>query len=78
MLNKETSSIDIPNYRLHVVHKFPRLKVLDNKEITAVERKQADIVIKKEETVLGLMLSNEILINKLEKVDLANGGADLQ
>lgn len=69
ILNLEFNPVtQLPNYRFHMIHMFPNVRLLDNKEVTAFERKQAVAVIKKEETVMSLMYSNEILIGKLERV----------
>ena len=71
---------DLPNYRAHVIARLSSsaphntssaaaaLRILDNKEITAVERKKAEMTAKKEETVMNLMYSNECLIKKLKVV----------
>jgi hypothetical protein len=41
---------------------------LDNKEITPVEKKRAEMVLKKEESILNMLFSNECLIMKLQLV----------
>ena len=56
-----------PTHALYPI-RFPKLKVLDNKEITTVERKRAEIVLKKEESILNMLFSNECLILKLRLV----------
>eukprot|EP00002_Diphylleia_rotans_P002877 TRINITY_DN11875_c0_g1_i1.p1 TRINITY_DN11875_c0_g1~~TRINITY_DN11875_c0_g1_i1.p1 ORF type:complete len:1286 (+),score=247.62 TRINITY_DN11875_c0_g1_i1:119-3976(+) len=68
ILNLEGNPITlIPNYRYHVIQKLPRLRLLDSKEVSVAERKLVSQVIKKEEMVLNMMFSNEMLILKLEK-----------
>ncbi len=77
----------MPNYRMHVIHRyfysfyvckliffyirFPKLKVLDNKEIAPVERKKAEVVLKKEESILNMLFSNECLLMKLQLVRIS-------
>jgi hypothetical protein len=58
----------MPHYRAHIIRFLPQVKLLDNKEITPVERQQAEITVKREEKVMDLMFSNEMLIEKLHKV----------
>lgn len=68
-LNLENNALtQTPNYRLHVLAKLPKLKLLDNRDVTTTERKHAEAVVQKENSVMGLMLSNESLLFKLQLV----------
>ncbi|PRP85751.1 hypothetical protein PROFUN_06345 [Planoprotostelium fungivorum] len=82
-LNLEGNPITMDtNYRSHALVLFPKLKLLDNKvssritaarahgadqDVTASEKKTAEAIVKKEETLLNLMYNNECLIQKLQK-----------
>lgn len=45
--------------------------MLDNKEIAPVERKKAEVVLKKEESILNMLFSNECLLMKLQLVRIS-------
>lgn len=82
-LNLENNPVtNVPNYRLHVVQRFPKLRMLDNKvliclqkpltpqEVTSAERKIAESTVKKEETMMNMIYNNWKLLQRLEKVTL--------
>ncbi len=57
----------IPNYRAQVIVALPALRLLDNVEVTQRERADARGVVKKQETMMNLMVSNHALIVSLER-----------
>eukprot|EP01028_Stygiella_incarcerata_P009020 TRINITY_DN409_c0_g1_i2.p1 TRINITY_DN409_c0_g1~~TRINITY_DN409_c0_g1_i2.p1 ORF type:complete len:1763 (-),score=566.38 TRINITY_DN409_c0_g1_i2:291-5579(-) len=67
VLNLEFNPIhSLPYYRWHVIMRLPFLRMLDNKSVTDKERAKAPSIVRKEETTLDLMATNEVLIAKLK------------
>jgi hypothetical protein len=67
ILNLEFNPIhSLPYYRWHVIMRLPFLRMLDNKNVTDKERAKASSIVRKEETTLDLMATNEVLIAKLK------------
>lgn len=58
----------VPNYRMHVIARLPRLKMLDNKEVKESERENARRVVRQEEEQMAGLFSNYLLERKLEVV----------
>lgn len=68
VLNLEFNPVtQLPYYRYQVIHRVPSIRLLDQKEVTATEKSKATKILKKEETTLNLMFSNETLIAKLTR-----------
>eukprot|EP00884_Botryococcus_braunii_P004804 jgi/Botrbrau1/14324/Bobra.0287s0016.1 len=55
----------LPNYRAHVLRKLPSLKTLDGRPVEERERQSALLALRREDTMLALMISNANLINKI-------------
>lgn len=67
VLNLEGNPVTIwPFYRLHTIHRLPKLKMLDSKEVKEAERESAPGILKEEGEMLQLMFSNHFLQKKLE------------
>ncbi|KAG9390299.1 Leucine-rich repeat [Carpediemonas membranifera] len=57
-----------PHYRSQAIaHCSTRLAVLDGKQVTDAERKTADAVVRNEASLFRLMLSNQLLIDRLHR-----------
>ena len=52
-------------YRAHVIAKLPELQMLDGKAIGASEQQHAAQVLKHQDMLLSLMLTNACLVHKL-------------
>jgi len=67
VLNLEGNPVTIwPFYRLHTIHRLPKLKMLDSKEVKPAERESTPGILKEEGEMLQLMFSNHFLQKKLE------------
>ena len=66
ILNLEGNSVTVsPNYRLHVISRLPRLKMLDNREIRPSEREAAPRAVAAEAEQMRVLFSNSLLERKL-------------
>lgn len=67
VLNLEGNPVTIwPFYRLHTIHRLPKLKMLDSKDVKASERESAPAILQEEAEMLKLMFSNHFLQKKIE------------
>eukprot|EP00192_Tetraselmis_astigmatica_P001879 CAMPEP_0117686410 /NCGR_PEP_ID=MMETSP0804-20121206/22430_1 /TAXON_ID=1074897 /ORGANISM="Tetraselmis astigmatica, Strain CCMP880" /LENGTH=1642 /DNA_ID=CAMNT_0005498091 /DNA_START=310 /DNA_END=5238 /DNA_ORIENTATION=- len=57
-----------PIYREHVLHRLPCLKTLDGQEVSDKERDQALQLVRQEQGLLDVMISNKCLLHKMEMV----------